>query len=260
MTVDGAKDCMDYTGWGHNAELIYECVQTGEGPNSCKFSAHCFPNAFNSEYCLWCPTTRNNFGCVNLKRKEYCILNKKYSKEEYETLKIHIIEDMKKNPYIDEHGKVWSSGEYFLPAFAPFDYNKSNAMRFMPKSRSEALSMGYSWDDTDSAIVDCTIKHSDLPQTIKTTDDSVLKEIIECIQCKRSYKIVQGELDLLRKMNLPLPHECPKCRENRRFSRMNRPGMYHRTCDKCNINIYTLYASDRPEIVYCVKCYQQEFS
>ncbi len=105
-----------------------------------------------------------------------------------------------------------------------------------------------------------SIKSEALPQTIAETSESILQEIIECMSCKRSYKIVQGELDLLRKMNLPIPHECTKCRESRRFTRMNRPGMYHRNCDKCKKEIYTPYYPDRPEIVYCVKCYQQEFS
>ncbi len=80
------------------------------------------------------------------------------------------------------------------------------------------------------------------------------------MSCKRGYKIIQGELELLRKIGLSIPQECPKCRETRRFTRMNRPGMYHRVCAKCNVNIYTPYAPDRPEIVYCVKCYQQEFA
>lgn len=60
-------------------------------------------------------------------------------------------------------------------------------------------------------------------------------------------------------MNLPVPHECPKCRENKRFARMTKPGMYHRNCAKCGTNIYTPYSPDSSEIVYCVKCYQDEF-
>ena len=32
-----------------------------------------------------------------------------------------------------------------------------------------------------------------------------------------------------------------------------------RACMKCNDLIKTSYALNRPEIVYCVKCYQQEF-
>ena len=157
-------------------------------------------------------------------------------------------------------GRIWSYGEFFSPGFGNFAYNKSNAMKFLPKTKEEAISLGYSWDDTENPNTECTMKSEDLPQTILETNDSILQEIIECLNCKRGYKIVQGELELLHKINLPIPHECPKCRENRRFVYMNRPGMYHRTCDKCKKEIYTPYASDRPETVYCVDCYQQEFA
>src|SRR3989344_1805523 len=259
ITVEGTKDCMDYTGWGNQVELLYECQQVGEGASNCKFASHCFPDALNVEYCLWSTSGKNNFGCINLKRKQYCILNKQYNKEEYEKLKREIIEDMKGNPFIDKNGREWSYGEFFSPVFGKFAYNKSNAMKFFPKTKEEVISLGYSWDDTENPNISYTKKAEDLPQTIEETKDSILKEIIECSDCGRSYKIVEGELDPLRKINLPVPHECPKCRENRRFARMNRPGMYNRNCDKCGAKIYTPYVPRRPEIVYCVKCYQQEF-
>ncbi len=133
-------------------------------------------------------------------------------------------------------------------------------MRFFPKKREEAISLGYSWDDTENPNIQCTIKSEALPETITETNDSVLQEVIECSNCERSYKIIQGELELLRKIGLPLPHECPKCRENERFAKENKPGMFHQICVKCSEPIYTPYAPERPEIVYCVKCYQQEFA
>ncbi|KKR67630.1 MAG: hypothetical protein UU10_C0040G0001, partial [Parcubacteria group bacterium GW2011_GWF1_40_6] len=260
ITVASIKDCYDYTGWGNNAELMYESVQVGDKASNVKFSSHCLPDVLNTEYSFWCIGSKNNFGCVNLKRKSYCILNKQYLKEEYEKLKVQIIEDMKKNPYIDERGRAWPYGEFFAPGFVKVAYNNSNAMKFFPKTKEQALSLGYVWSDEENPTSKCTIKSKKLPETIKETDNSILEEIIECSNCTRAYKIVQGELSLLRKMNLPIPHECPKCRENKRFTRMNKPGMYHRKCDKCNVNIYTPYAPDRPEIVYCVKCYQAEFA
>ncbi len=260
ITVDGTRDCMDYTGWGNKAELLYECLQVGDGASNSKFASHCFPDAMNAEYCHWAIGPKNNFGCVNLKRKSYCILNKQYSKEEFEKLRAQIIEDMKKNPYVDELGRTWSYGEFFSLGFGKFAYNKSNAMRFCPKTKEEAISQGYEWDDAENPSVACTIKSEELPQTIAEIRDSFLQEIIECVNCKRSYKIVEGELELLRKMGLPVPHECPKCRENRRFDRMNRPGMYHRNCQKCKKEIYTPYAPERTEIVYCVDCYKLEFA
>jgi hypothetical protein len=259
VTVEGTKDCMDYSAWGHNVELIYESASVGDGASNTKFSIYCFPESQDNEYCLWNISAKNNFGCVSLKRKNYSILNKQYSPEEYEKLKSLIIEDMKKNPYVDDLGRTWSYGEFLQPILGKFAYNYSNAMRFFPKTKEEATSLGYLWDDTENPRAECTLKSEALPGSIKETKDAVLEQIIECMTCGRGYKIMQGELDLLRKMGLPVPHECPKCRENRRFARMNRPGMYHRTCAKCNANIYTPYAPDRPEVVYCVKCYQQEF-
>ncbi len=260
ITVDGSKDCMDYTGWGNRAELLYECVQVGDGASNCKFASHCFPDALNVEYCHWSISGKNNFGCVNLKRKQYCILNKQYSKVEYEKLKVQIIEDMKKNPYVDKSGRVWSYGEFFSLGFGNFAYNNSNAYKFFPKTKEEAIALGYSWDDNLNPSAECTIKSERLPQTITETTDSILKEIIECLNCGRSYKIVQGELELLRKMNLPVPHECPKCRENKRFDRENKPKMYHRNCSKCGEPIYTPYAPNDPRIVYCVRDYQALFA
>jgi len=260
ITVDGSKDCMDYTGWGNQAELIYESALVGDNASNVKFSAYCVSDVLNVEYSCWCINPKNNFGCVSLKRKNYSILNKQYSEEEYKSLKEKIIEDMKKNPYIDKLGRKWVYGEFFQLGFGKFAYNKSIAMKFFPKTKEEATKEGYSWDDTENPSIVCTIKSEALPETIVEVQDTILQEIIECRNCKRSYKIIQGELELLRKINLPLPRECPRCRENKRFARENKPGMYHRKCDKCDVDIYTPYAPNRPEIVYCVKCYQQEFS
>ena len=260
VTVKPAKDCWDYSGWGNNATLVYETAQCGENINNIMFSSYCFPDCVNLEYCNWVISGKNNFGCVNLKRKKYSILNKEYTKEEYEKLKAQIIEDMKTNPYVDKLGRKFPYGEFFPPEMSRFAYNKSNAMRFFPKTKEEALAEGYSWNDTESPNYPVSLDSASLPDTIAETTDSVLNETIGCSLCKRAYKVTGGELGLLRKMDLPVPHACPKCRENKRFDRLTRPKLYNRQCMKCNADIYTPYASDRPEIVYCVKCYQAEFA
>ena len=260
ITVPPAKDCMDYSGWGHNAELMYETAQTGDHVSNTKFSALCFPGIVNTEYSLWCTASKNNFGCVNLKRKSYSILNKQYSKEEYEKLRADIIKDMEKNPYIDKLGRKWLYGEFFQPGFGKHAYNNSNANRFFPKTREQALNEGYYWNDEENPPHPATTKASSLPDVISETADSILGEVIECANCGRGYRIVKGELDLLRKLGLPVPHDCPKCRENKRFDRMTKPKMYHRQCAKCGEPIYTPYAPNDPRIVYCVKDYQAEFA
>jgi len=259
ITVKTAKDCMDYSGWGNNSSRIYECINVGENSDSVYFSCYCWLNCIDTQYSYWSMSGKNNFGCVNLKRKKYCILNKEYSKEEYEKLKDKIIEDMKKNPYIDKLGREFYYGEFFPLEFSKFSYNKSNAMRFFPKTKEEALKEGYDWSDKIDSVYQITIKTDSLLDTIKNVNENILNEVIECENCKRGYKIAKGELSLLHKINLPLPHECPKCRENKRFSRQNSPKLYKRICAKCEKEINTAFSPDRPEIVYCVKCYQAEF-
>jgi CxxC-x17-CxxC domain-containing protein len=259
ISVKPAKDCFDYSGWGNNATLVYETAQSGENINNIMFSQYCFPDCVNLEYCSWTIAGKNNFGCVNLKRKKYCILNKEYTKEEFEKLKAEIIEDMKENPYIDKLGRTFSYGEFFPLEISKFPYNKSNAMRFFPKTKAEALGEGYFWNDTESPSHPVSLQSSGLPDTIAGTNEAVLDETIGCSVCSRAYKITRGEFDLLRKLSLPIPHECPKCRENRRFARLNPPKLYNRTCAKCGKDIITAFAPERSETVYCEKCYQQEF-
>jgi len=258
ITVKTARDCRDYSGWGNNASLIYEGVTVGENSSNVYFSVECWPDCLNLQYCMWNIAGKNNFGCVNLKRKQYCILNKEYSKDEYEKLKKEIIEDMKVNPYIDKVGRKFYYGEFFPLEFSFFSYNKSNAMRFFPKTKEEAISLGCTWSDIENSNYKITINSSKLPDEIKYTSDSILNEIIECVDCGRAYKIVEGELNLLRKMNLPIPHKCQKCRENTRFERMDSTKLYKRNCMKCSKDINTPYSPYNPEIVYCEKCYQQE--
>src|SRR3989338_5667954 len=47
ITVAPAKDCMDYSGWGNNAEMVYESVQTGENVNQIKFCFYGSPDLLN---------------------------------------------------------------------------------------------------------------------------------------------------------------------------------------------------------------------
>lgn len=260
ITFKPIENCMDYSGWGNNAELIYESFTVGENVSNVKFSGYCWGDVVNTEYSLWCIASKNNFGCVNLKRKSYCILNKEYDKESFGKLRTQIIEDMKKNPHIDELGRAWSYGEFFQPGFSKFAYNNSNASKFFPKTREEALKCGYAWNDEEEKQASATISGKDLPETISEANESILKEVISCDVCERKYKIASLEFDLLRKMNIPLPSQCLKCREESRFEKLQMPKLYDRECAKCNRAIRTSYAPERPEIIYCEKCYQQEFA
>ncbi|MEI8130367.1 MAG: hypothetical protein WCG55_02585 [bacterium] len=259
VTVPSAKECYDYSGWGAGAERIYESHSTGENVANVKFSYCSYTDCLDVEYSWWVISGKQNFGCVNLKRKKYCILNKEYSKEEYEKLRGEIIADMKKNPYVDEQGRTWTYGESFPLMMNHFGYNECSGSKYAPKTKEQALAEGYRWYDDEPALHSVTLLAKDLPQTVTTTDESVLREIIGCAECGRGYKIGQLELSLLQKMQLPLPHTCPSCRQNARFERLNPPELWDRNCAKCSGPIKTAFSPEGRETVYCVSCYQQEF-
>ncbi|MEI6660361.1 MAG: hypothetical protein WCK91_02980 [bacterium] len=259
ITVAPARDCVDYSGWGNNATLVYESGNVGANSSNVKFSSYCFPDTINLEYCIFCVSGKNDFGCVNLKRKQYSILNKVYEKEEYEKLVTQIRQDMVDNPYIDKLGQPYPYGEFFPSEFSVYAYNLSNAGKFFPKTRDQVESEGYYWHDEPESQPEATIDGADLPETLAEVSDTILNEVIACVTCPKKYKILALELEILKKLGLPLPSRCPKCREAERFSRINRPHFYERTCAKCSDPIITAFSQERPEVVYCPRCYQQEF-
>ncbi len=258
ISVPTAKDCYDYSGWGNGASQIYESVACGEGVNNMKFCFGCFANGLNGEYCGCCIGLKDNFGCSNLKRRQYAILNKVYDKETYTKLVAHIKEDMTKNPFIDSVGREYKYGEFFPPEFSVFPYNDSNGIRFTPRTKEEALKEGLNWKDKVENKYTATIAGTDLPQTMAETGENILNEIIGCKTCGKGYKIVGGEFNILKKLNLPVPAQCPKCREERRFNITNKPSFREAQCDNCNKEIKTAHPKDSGRIIYCEKCYQQE--
>jgi hypothetical protein len=85
-----------------------------------------------------CHSCKNCFGCVGLRNKEYCILNKQYTKEEYERLISNIIEHMQS---IGERGN-------FMPIeYSSFAYNESVAQDFLPITKQEVQRYGGVWLD-----------------------------------------------------------------------------------------------------------------
>ncbi len=83
----GVKDSMDLTIHDKEIELCYEMSTGGEKNYNSKFS-YCVVASPNSDYLYSCFYLSDSFGCDGFHaRAKNCILNKQYSKEEYEQLK-----------------------------------------------------------------------------------------------------------------------------------------------------------------------------
>jgi CxxC-x17-CxxC domain-containing protein len=241
------KDSYDIIGYGYDSELLLDCCATGL--SSRVIGSYFVESCHQVEYSFFIRNSHDCVGCDALKNGEYCILNEKYSKEEYESLRQHIIEELR------------SLGEYGLfmpPSIAPFAYNETIGQDNLPLTQAVAESYGYRWQpDAKRTTGKETILPEDLPNNIKGVSDSILKEVLRCTVCSRNYLITPAELAFYRDMNLPLPRKCFFCRHANRLERRGPMKIYQRVCAKCNKSIETPYAPERPETVYCESCYQE---
>ena len=260
ITMPSTKDAYDYTIWGNGAEKIYECMIVGEGAEDVKFCYQVWPNVREIEYSQAVLNSSNIFGCSNIRNKQYCILNKQYSKEEFEKLREQIIRDMNEKPFVDSLGRTYKYGEFFPPELSIYGYNESYADDFFTLTENEAKAKGFNWSPEKNIQHKPTVVAVNLPDNINDVEDNILKEIIECDNCKKPFKIIATELNLLRRFKFPLPRNCPVCRYKERLSHLNLRKLWHRKCMNpgCLNEFETSYAPDRPEIIYCESCYNKE--
>lgn len=274
------KDSYDTVVAG-NAELLYEVGEVGvDGIQNCKFSFWCWPSTFNLEYSFLCGSSSDLFGCVGLRKKQYCILNKQYSKESFFELREKIIQHMNEMPYKDGRGRIYHYGEFFPDEFSPFGYNETVAQEYFPFSKEQALADGFKWRDPEEKEYKTTLDAKNLQDHIHDVEDSVVNELIKCIQCSRAYRVIAMELKFYREIGLAIPRLCLECRFAKRMKFQNPARYYRQTChcggeasknkiyenqtshfhgsSSCPSEFETSYAPDRPEIVYCEQCYQAE--
>ena len=261
-------NCYDYSVWGDNAENVYEAMTCGMGANNIKFCFNSWESVQDLEYCVYCISSKNCFGCVGLYKQQYCIFNKQYTKEQYYELREKIIAHMNEMPYVDAKGRIYKYGEFFPQEMSPIAYNESLADDFFRLEKAEVEKNGYLWREQNMKEYQTTVDSKDLPDGIAEVGDSILKEIISCGHCNRAYRIIPSEFQFYKRMNLPLPRLCHNCRFTERFKLVNPPILWHRSCmcdkkhshheGKCPNEFETSYNPDKPEIVYCEQCYQQE--
>lgn len=79
--------------------------------------------------------------------------------------------------------------------------------------------------------------------------------ISKCGACTRDFMIIDQESRFYQKKQLPLPANCPDCRQKRRLSLRNERKLYKRTCDQCKKEIISTYSQDSKYIVYCQECF-----
>src|SRR6185295_3767368 len=241
---DGPKNCYDLINTG-DPQWCYDCV-TPDNSYLALFSTWCWKsrNIILSDNCH---SSENLLGCISVHRKKYCILNKPYSKEEYEKSAAQIIDSLNKEQEWGEHLPVYLS---------PFAYNESAAHEYYPRDRVAVNDRKWRWSDELPYTKNLeTVAWGNIPDSIQSLDRKIVAEVFACIDCGRNYKLIPGEVDFYKKIPTPLPRRCPQCRHLLRFRRKNPTSIWQRTCANCAKEIQTTYAPERLEIIYCEDCY-----
>ena len=172
------------------------------------------------------------------------MLNKAYSKHEYDQLVQKIYGHMR------ETGE-W--GEFFPISIAQNAYNETLVGEYFPLSKEEVQKQGWFW--RDSAEAEANPTKDSVPETITDVTENIVDEVFRCEASGKAYKVIAQEFALLKKLGLPVPKKAPAQRHADRVARRNPRFIWDRQCSKCSTAIRSSYAPDRPEIVYCEKCY-----
>ncbi len=257
---DKIKDCQDAYAIVGGAEQCYEYL-SGNGAANSKFVLAGWDENLSSELSQHIIASKDTFGCVGLRKQQYCIFNKQYEKGEYEKLVTQIKEEMVK------HGEY---GEYFPIATSDFAYNETIAQDYYPLSKDEALAKGYRWrDDIGGTYGKGTLAPEQIPDKISEVPRTIINEVLTCVDCSRNYRIIDREYDFYVSLKLPIPRQCTNCRYHERLKFRNPRRLWSRTCmckkeghfhaaDVCPNKFETTYAPTRSEIVFDDSCYQAE--
>ena len=205
-TWRNARDIMDWNTCWRNATKCYEVTNCAVDVQNILFCAMNWINETDSTYCFYCSNSNNLFGCVWIHTPHsYCILNKQYTKEEYESIVPKIIKHMM---------TTWEWWEFFPSSISPFWYNETVASEYYPLSREEVITDAksqFKWSDYENPKPDVSkiIPASKLPNSIKDIPDDIVNWAIECERTKKPFRIIKQELDFYRKNNLPIPRLHP---------------------------------------------------
>ena len=257
--------------WGINSSYCYDCDNYGVGSNYI-YESIWIHSSYKSSFCIYVIALKNCFYCINcencedcfwcewLKNKKYCILNKQYTKYEYELLLKKIIIHMKKT-------KEW--WEFFPINLSPFWYNETVANNYYPLIKEEAIKKWLSWKENDNSKKYIWEYYSLKPikyynenivwkEIANKNINELLNGILKCEITWEPYKIIYSEIKFYVKNNLQIPKKHPNQRYQERLNKMHiSQYVFDNKCRKCNKKIKTFYNNSMKEVIYCTECYQE---
>lgn len=259
-TIDNSEDCYNIL----RATKDKSCIDAG----GCFYSelmgnTSCCVNGYAEKYCLWSPSRYSEyleicieceycFGCVGLKKKKYCILNKQYTKEEYEILREKIITDMKKR---GEYGK------FFPYPMSAGPFNFSTSFLYFPETKKEdILKLGGYWEDIKESHIE-GMPTSELPDDIKDVPDNITTQALICPETGWRFNVAENELIFYKENNIPLPRYHFDVRTKNQLKYLTILQAYPYKCFYCEKDIEAYYPPEwNYQKIACEECYKQNIA
>jgi hypothetical protein len=185
------KDVMHSFMCCEKVEKCFQCVAVGIESYETINCAFVWHSSF-MEYCYMCLNCNYCFGCIGLRNKKYCILNKQYSKKEYFEKKEQLINKMKKEQ---------TYGLFFPISISPFHYEDTIAYDLFDAKYKNIFNEEFK-------------KYS--KNYIQKTDS-----ICTCQITKKDFLITQQEKNFYNKNNIPFPRISFQMRHKNRMELMS---------------------------------------
>lgn len=245
----GSRDCYDSTIPGIDAELVYESLMSGIRSRNlgwCYFCAEGCDSVFYSHLCVGC---RDCFGCVGLRKKQYCLFNRQYSAAEYHRRTAEVVRLMQRTG-------EW--GEFFPESMSSIPYNQSLAHRYFPLSPAEAAKEGRRWFTRDSE----QRSSSAVPaaQLADELSDAEQPMTVLSAHSGKAFRVTAEELSRYRSLGVPLPRIAYDERMELRAADLGGVRLFQRRCPRSGEMMLTTFTPDSPWIVWDRDVYENEFS
>lgn len=281
---DSMNDCMDMDFCVNDLQLSYQCISSinSYGIIWCVNTAWS-KNCYYCHTCTWCSDC---IGCYWLTNQQYCIFNKKYSKEEYEIMAKKILNDL---------NTKWVLWKAFDSVLSFFPYNDTVAFNVYPPKYlidfqwiQKVINENWKWtikllEDKfiSKAILDLwwdkkldilyrtkdnevnvpawlqVIDAKDLPDSIHDVDETILNKWVKCEISWRVFRIIKPELEFYKKHNIPFPRKHSWVRQIEKFQKRPSGELFLRTCTTCSKEILSIYSQDSRAKVMCMDCYNK---
>jgi hypothetical protein len=248
--VQECKDTGDVN-FGFQQSLHYESMMVGAGSSDVAFCIDTWPNVSHLYYSVFCENSHHCFGCNGLQRAEYCILNKQYTKEEYEVLVPRIIAHMRLT-------EEW--GEFYPPGLLGTGYQESLAMCDFPLTEQEVKARNFTWSTyvAPPPAIERIVEARDLPDSIDEVTSYIINLGIRCGVSGKIFRIISRELHFYQSYKIPLPRLHPYERYVKRVRARNPRRLWTRRCERCSTELRTSYDPKSARHVVCQSCFERD--